>query len=577
MSLIEGQKFADYEVLARLGSGGMGEVYLVRQVVLKRRVALKLLAPQHAANESFIARFQSEATLAANLNHPNIVQVYTAGLSEGVHYIAMEYVEGETLHSRLQVHGPLTPEVALDVLYYVALALSHAWTQAQLIHRDIKPDNIFIAANGEVKLGDFGLSKSLSEWADHLTMPGTPMGSPHYISPEQARGDDTVDFRTDIYSLGCTLFHALTGRRVFEDDSPFTAAVKHINDAPPALEQFLPACPPALATLVDRMLCKDPAGRPQSYEELLGDILRARQSLQEPPVPAGRNARPTGAAASGPWGWILNTVLILALLSTLGLAAYALAPWPQWLQKWQATQPLTEPAGLRKFKAEVASLKPDQQVETVMARLRELNPGFQGKGKYTVEDDQVVELAFPSVGITNLWPVSALVHLRSFRCAGDPEAPTPSALSDLAPLRNLWLEELDCSWTQVRNLAPVADMDLKILLCRGTPLTDLTPLRSLRLEEFDCSWTQVTDLSPLKGMPLFSLRCEGSPVKTLEPLRELPLQRLWCDRRSQRDLALIHSLKDLVELDGTNLASALHSTKKHDSPRTTNSRPRGRS
>ena len=544
MSLIEGQKFADYEILARLGAGGMGEVYLARQMSLKRRVALKILSFHHAGNESFVARFQSEAALAANLNHPNIVPVYTAGQFEGAHYIAMEYVEGQTLHARLDAQGPIDPDTALELIYQVALALDHAWERARLVHRDIKPENIFIAADGAVKLGDFGLSKSLSEWAENLTLPGTPMGSPHYISPEQARGDARVDFRSDIYSLGCTLFHLLTGRRVFEGDTPFAAAVKHINNAPPALAALVPGCTPALAALVSRLLAKDPAGRPQSYEELLFEIAEARRSLYDPPP------RTLGA-------WILNIILALACAGLGALAVYVFAPWQQWQQKWIAATRLTEPAGQSAFRAEIARLKPDEQIDRVMAKLRELNPAFESREKYSVEEDQVVELAFSSLGLTNLWPVSALTHLVTLHCPGDAENGLASPLADLSPLKNLWLEELDCGWTQVRDLRPLREMDLKILSCPATAVKDLSPLKGQALEELDCSTTQVNDLTPLKGMPLRSLRCQETRVKSLEPLRDLPLRRLWCDHRSPRDLALIRALKDLEELDGSRLANTL--------------------
>jgi len=557
MSLIEGQKFADYDILASLGSGGMGEVFLARQMLLKRRVALKLLASQHAAKESFIARFRSEAALAASLDHPNIVHVFTAGQSEGIHFIEMEYIQGETLGARLADHGPMDPETALDVIYYVALALDHAWTRTKLIHRDIKPDNIFIASDGVVKLGDFGLSKSLEEWADNLTMPGTPMGSPHYMSPEQARGDREVDFRTDIYSLGCTLFHLLTGRRVFEDESPFSAAVKHINDAPPALEEVLPECPPALASLLCRMLSKDPADRQQSYPELIAEILQVRQSLQEPVKRVGGGPRAGRAPGSRKSAWILNSILAMLVLAVAALGIYVFAPWQSWLQALQATPPLTESAGLRGFQVDVSRLKPDEQLAQVMDKLRELNPAFTGKEKYTIEEGEVVELAFSSVGLTNLWPVSALPHLRSLKCAGDAKAQVPSALADLSPLRGMWLEELDCSWTQVSDLSPLRDMDLKVLHCRGCPLKDLGALRNHSLSDLDCAFTQVRDLSPLKGMPLKSLRCEAAPLKSLDPLRELPLQRLWCDRRQPRDLELILALRDLEEWNGTNVSSAL--------------------
>ncbi|MCX6900052.1 MAG: SUMF1/EgtB/PvdO family nonheme iron enzyme [Verrucomicrobia bacterium] len=280
MTNLEGQTFAGYEVLSKLGEGGMGAVYKARQPMLNRLVALKVMSSHLGADPSFVARFVREASAAANLNHPNMVQVYTAGEADGVHFIAMEFVEGESLQKRLHRLGRIEPREAVAITVYVAQALQYAWNKAHLIHRDIKPDNVFLSNSGEVKVGDLGLAKSVGGETTELTQTGTAMGSPHYISPEQATGLKDVDFRTDIYSLGCTLYHMLTGKTPYSGDSSMAVMMKHVNDPPPAIFKTWPGCPMPMGMLVGKMLAKDRNARPQSYEQLVDDLLAVHEKIK---------------------------------------------------------------------------------------------------------------------------------------------------------------------------------------------------------------------------------------------------------------------------------------------------------
>jgi serine/threonine-protein kinase len=218
VSNLEGQTFAGYEVVSLLGRGGMGAVYKARQPMLNRFAALKIMAPELAADPDFVARFKREAMAAASLSHQHLVQVYAAGEFEGTHYIAMEFVEGETVRERIERHGKLDPREALAITAYVAEALQYAWNTAKLIHRDIKPDNVFLSNTGDVKVGDMGLAKTVGGPTTSLTQTGMMMGSPHYMSPEQAKGVKDIDFHADIYSLGCTLYHMLTGKPPYEGE-----------------------------------------------------------------------------------------------------------------------------------------------------------------------------------------------------------------------------------------------------------------------------------------------------------------------------------------------------------------------
>ncbi|MBM3890951.1 MAG: serine/threonine protein kinase, partial [Verrucomicrobia bacterium] len=266
MTELEGQTFAGFAVTKLLGEGGMGSVFLARQAVLNRPVALKLMAESLGKDPEFVARFQREAATAANLAHPNIVQVYQAGEHEGTHFIAMEYVEGETLRHHIERQGRLDPTEAVAVTIYIAQALQYAWNKTKLIHRDIKPDNVFLSTSGEVKLGDLGLAKR-ADISTELTRTGVMMGSPHYISPEQAKAKKDVDLRADIYSLGCTLFHMLTGRTPYEGNDALAIMNQHVNGPPTAIFSVWPTCPVPLGRLVGKMTAKLPHERHQSYEE----------------------------------------------------------------------------------------------------------------------------------------------------------------------------------------------------------------------------------------------------------------------------------------------------------------------
>jgi serine/threonine-protein kinase len=274
-----GKIFAGYEVIAKIGEGGFGAVFKARQPALNRFIALKILAPHLAADAEFVARFTREATLAASLNHSNMVLVYSAGTQDQTHYIAMEFVEGETLRQRIENHGRLEPREAIAIAVYVAQALQYAWNKSSLIHRDIKPDNIFVSKAGEIKVGDLGLAKNVGQTTAGLTQTGMAMGSPHYIAPEQARGLRDIDFRADIYSLGCTLYHMLTGQPPYEGTDSMSIMMKHVNDPPPAIFKAWPQCPMPLGLLVGKMLKKNPRERQQSYEELIAELTAAHEKI----------------------------------------------------------------------------------------------------------------------------------------------------------------------------------------------------------------------------------------------------------------------------------------------------------
>jgi serine/threonine-protein kinase len=214
------QSLGGYELIRKLGEGGMGATYLARQVSMDRLVALKVLKKGLAKKAGFVERFVREAHLAGRLSHANIVQALDVGEAGGFHYLAMDYVEGQTASALIPSGGAMPEAQALDIALQVARALEAAHRQG-IVHRDVKPENILVTAEGIAKLCDFGLARE-AEGESGLTQTGTALGTPHYIAPEQARGEGGVDVRADIYSLGATLYHLVTGRTPFEGP---TAAV----------------------------------------------------------------------------------------------------------------------------------------------------------------------------------------------------------------------------------------------------------------------------------------------------------------------------------------------------------------
>ncbi|MHC4250774.1 MAG: serine/threonine-protein kinase [Planctomycetota bacterium] len=262
-----------YQIVSKLGQGGMGAVFKARQLSLDRLVALKVLAPHLAKDKGYVERFLREARAVARLNHPHIIQGIDVGDAEGQYYFAMEFVDGPTLKDVIESEGPLPEARALEVVAQIAEALEHA-RKNRLIHRDVKPDNIMIDRRGEAKLCDLGLAKFASGDSSSTNYDGEPMvvGTPHYISPEQAKGESKVDIRADIYSLGGTLFHALTGRTPFTGMSAAAIMSKHVTDLIDDPRQIKPGISEGAALLIAKMMAKKPADRYSDPEALLKDI-----------------------------------------------------------------------------------------------------------------------------------------------------------------------------------------------------------------------------------------------------------------------------------------------------------------
>jgi serine/threonine protein kinase len=291
-----GQRLGEFEIIERIGQGGMGSVYKARQISLDRMIALKTLHAALAEDVEYIARFRQEAKAAAALNHPNLVHVHSAGETEGLHWFAMEYVEGESARARMERQGRLDALEAIAISIYVVAALEYGWQKAGLIHRDIKPDNIFLSNAGEAKLGDLGLAKRTGQ-NNGLTASGASMGSPNYISPEQVHAMKSVDPRADIYSLGCTLYHLVSGRPPYAGDSAVAVMMKHVSAPVPNLRSVWPECPPELEAIVMKMMLKSPEERPQSYADVNAELRQVYNLLDQRSAPAEVATAPLSTAS----------------------------------------------------------------------------------------------------------------------------------------------------------------------------------------------------------------------------------------------------------------------------------------
>jgi serine/threonine-protein kinase len=337
---LTGRKLGDFELIRRLGQGGMGQVYLARQLSLKRQVAVKILRTDLTANVTALRRFQLEAEAVARINHANIVQVYAIGETDGLNYMALEYVEGKNLREYLTKKGPPDLNIAFNIMRQVAAALQRAHEMG-FVHRDIKPENILLTRKVEVKVADFGLSRCLGDPQPiHLTQSGVTMGTPLYMSPEQVQGKQ-VDHRSDIYSFGVTCYHMLAGEPPFSGETPFEVALQHVQNEPKPLKEF--GIPDDLAGMVHKMMAKKADERFQSAKEILRDLTRLREvmaltqggaalqtgsmpksifSTRSVAVPFAEESPEPAAAPKRKVPW-----LIVGILAVVGLAVGFIVHW----------------------------------------------------------------------------------------------------------------------------------------------------------------------------------------------------------------------------------------------------------
>ncbi|MBT2756061.1 Stk1 family PASTA domain-containing Ser/Thr kinase [Mesobacillus foraminis] len=267
--MIRGKRISGrYKILDMIGGGGMANVYLAHDMILDRDVAVKMLRLDFANDEEFIRRFHREAQSATSLAHPNIVSIYDVGEEDGLYYIVMEYVDGPTLKQYIQQNAPVPVEKTLDIMGQLTSAISNAHHN-HIIHRDIKPQNILIDPEGNVKITDFGIAMALS--ATSITQTNSVLGSVHYLSPEQARGGMATN-KSDIYSLGIVMFELLTGRLPFSGESAVSIALKHLQSETPSLKRWNPGIPQSVENIVLKATAKDPFHRYENVYAMEEDL-----------------------------------------------------------------------------------------------------------------------------------------------------------------------------------------------------------------------------------------------------------------------------------------------------------------
>ena len=269
-----------YEIIEKIGGGGMAEVYKAKCRVLNRFVAIKVLRNEFVGDEEFISKFKDESQAAAKLNHNNIVNIFDTGIDGDIHYIVMEYVEGTTLKEYIKKNKPLDIKESINIASQIAEALRHAHGN-KIIHRDIKPQNILLTEDKLAKVGDFGIARAISEKT--ITNSDKSIGSVHYFSPEQARGG-YVDNRTDIYSLGVVLFEMVTGRVPFDGDTPISVALKHVNENISKPSKYNEKIPRKLEEIILKSTNKSQSLRYHNIDEMIEDLKNVFEPNSKTPV-----------------------------------------------------------------------------------------------------------------------------------------------------------------------------------------------------------------------------------------------------------------------------------------------------
>jgi serine/threonine-protein kinase len=289
-----GDRIPGYQLLEKLGQGAMGTVYKARQISMNRLVAIKVLLPRLAADPEFMERIQREAHLAAKLSHNNIIQAIDVGVAGKIHYFVMEYVEGTSLRKELLKGRSFSEREAVDITLQVARALQHAWKRG-LIHRDIKPANIVLTPEGVVKLADLGMARETSDWELAKAEGGLAIGTPYYMAPEQIEGDQDIDVRADIYSLGATLYHLVTGQPPFPGKNVDQVLDAHLKEELVPPDHINTSLSAGLGEVVEFMMVKDRRQRYQTPDDLILDL----ELLLRGERPKLVNQRPASGAIQG--------------------------------------------------------------------------------------------------------------------------------------------------------------------------------------------------------------------------------------------------------------------------------------
>lgn len=548
-SSLAGKTIGSFEIERELGRGGMGVVYKAHEQSLHRAVAVKLLAPHLAADRALVQRFQREARSAAQLNHPGIVTIYAVGEHEGRHYIAMEYVKGTPLSAYIAEAGQLPVSQALDIARQIASACVEAHAHG-IVHRDIKPHNIMIDRAGRVKVLDFGLAKPLDA-PTHLTTEGTHLGTPAFMSPEQIDGL-TVDGRSDIFSLGVTLFAMLAGELPFRGEGPQAVMYQVVHAPTPSVRAYNAAVPVEIEQLLNRMLDKSPENRHDSAQALHDDLTRlagvvTAKPRPSAPVPLAGVEASDGVRPSILWGATLLVTLVVAGLVFVLVANARRSTLPV-ATNVPEVAPTAGPA-----LAPGDSPFADAKLATVI-RLT------LGKPVGAIEADDLEGLTYLSgddAGITSLSGLERCTNLTTLLLARN-------AIEDLSPLAELTnLEVLGLHQNRIADISALAELTaLRDVDLGQNQVRDITPLATLpNLEAVDLRVNRITDLRPLAGLAglrrlqlsnsyyQVSGQAPGNVIRDWSPLAGLTgLEHLELTALELTDIQFLAGLRNLKRL-----------------------------
>ena len=600
-----GKKLLHYKLIRKLGEGGMGAVYLADDTELNRKVAVKVLPKKSGANAEFLNRFRREAEAAAALDHPNIAGAYATGSDQGYHFYVMEYCEGETVDKILRRDRTLDPIRATDLVLQVARGLECAHGKG-FVHRDIKPSNVLLMTNGVAKILDLGLTKNLAEGElAFRTVTGVALGTPHYISPEQAMGDRKLDGRADIYSLGASFYHFVTGRPPFEGPSAMEVMSQQVHAQVPNPQDLKDDIPESVVHVIRKMMAKKPDDRYRDCTHLISDleevaagrapktqVLDAALSAVAPlrrrssPEATGRRravtvrraiaGRHAARPSAAPWILAAAAVIVVAIAAFFLLRGDDPAPRPPAPRSTDTgpvpPTPAPKPSPRRtttpaKKPAPPPSSAKEEEAQQALARLTR----FEGLAEDDVDGRAALLTRFIATHPRSFAAAQAramIGQLKNSIRPGPVDERFVKAVSVLPLLDQISqvvkkLQELNPGYDgnkqhrtgnrkvtglvlqakEIKDITPLQALPgLEQLVLKGTGVTDLSALNGLTLRELQIGRTGVADLSPLRGMPLVALNCGGTVVDDLSPLSGMRLRSLSVNGTAVRDLTPLQGM-----------------------------------